>query len=128
MKKIKLFNLFPPFLFTSIFFPLFAFAQTPKPVCELIAKPKFQDLIGYVTCILVKYVFALIVALGTLAFMYGVFQYVISSDDEGKKEKGRQYMIWGIIGLTVMVSVWGLVTILGDTFNLNSGGIPQFGV
>lgn len=34
-------------------------------------------------------------------------------------------MIWGIIALTVMVSVWGLVAILGNTFNINTGFIPQ---
>ena len=52
-------------------------------------------------------------------FIWGVVQYVINSDEEAKKEKGKQFMIWGIIGLTVMVSVWGLVRIVGTTFNIN---------
>jgi hypothetical protein len=42
----------------------------------------------------------------------------LPGQEETKKEKAKQYMLWGIIGLTVMVSVWGLVNILGDTFDI----------
>jgi len=34
-------------------------------------------------------------------------------------------MLWGIIALAVMVSVWGLVKILGDTFNVNTTVLPK---
>ncbi len=79
---------------------------------------KLGDLLNYATCILVKSVVPLIIALAMAMFIWGVVQYVINSDEEAKKEKGKQFMIWGIIGLAVMVGVWGLVHILGDTFNI----------
>ena len=44
--------------------------------------------------------------------------YVINTQDEAKREKGKQFMIWGIIALTVMVCVWGLVSVLGNTFGI----------
>lgn len=34
-------------------------------------------------------------------------------------------MIWGIIALAVMLSVWGLVGILGSTFNIGTSVLPQ---
>ena len=35
-------------------------------------------------------------------------------------------MIWGIVALAVMLSVWGLVGILGSTFGLGTGSVlPQ---
>ena len=58
-------------------------------------------------------------------FVWGVVQYVINADEESKKSKGKQFMIWGIIALTVMVSVWGLVKIVGDTFGIDSTFIPE---
>ena len=58
-------------------------------------------------------------------FVWGVVQYVIKSDEEAKKQKGKQFMLWGLIALTVMVSVWGLVEILGTTFGINTSFIPQ---
>ncbi len=85
---------------------------------------KLGDLINYVTCLLVNSVIPLILALAVAMFVWGVVQYVINTDEEAKREKGKQFMIWGIIGLTVMVGVWGLVSILGSTFGIKDV-IPQ---
>jgi hypothetical protein len=57
----------------------------------------------------------IIIALALLAFLWGVFTFIRNADDEGKRAEGRQFMLWGIIGLAVMMSVWGLVQILTNT-------------
>jgi hypothetical protein len=93
--------------------------------CRLDNKPKLHNLLNYATCIINKSVIPLIFALALASFVFGVVQFVINSSDEAKKEKGRQFMIWGIIALSVMVSVWGLVAVLGNTFGVNTGFIPQ---
>lgn len=93
--------------------------------CNLIANPKFQDLLVYFRCIIFGSIIPLIFALAIASFIWGVVQYVINSDEEAKKEKGRDFMIWGIIALTVMVSMWGLVRVVGNTFNIDSKFIPQ---
>ena len=59
-----------------------------------------------------------LVVLGVVYFVWGVVSYVISGDEEAKK-KGRERMIYGIIGLVVIVAMWGLVGIVTKTFNLN---------
>jgi ABC-type thiamin/hydroxymethylpyrimidine transport system permease subunit len=56
-------------------------------------------------------------------FVWGVVQYVIASDEEAKKT-GRNRMIYGIIGLVVIVSMWGLVGIVRQTFGLDSAVVP----
>ncbi len=60
-----------------------------------------------------------LIALGVVYFVYGVITYVISSDEEAKKA-GRNRIIYGIIGLAVIVGVWGLVRIVTNTFGLNN--------
>jgi hypothetical protein len=95
------------------------------PGCDLGSKPKVQNVLNYATCIIGKSVIPLIFALATMMFVWGVVQFVINSDDEAKKSKGKQFMLWGIIALTVMVSVWGLVGILSSTFGVGTGFIPQ---
>ena len=52
-------------------------------------------------------------------FVIGVIQYVIASDEEAKTT-GRNRMIYGIIGLVVIVALWGLVRIVTNTFDLNT--------
>jgi hypothetical protein len=61
-----------------------------------------------------------LVALGVVYFVWGVISYVIASDEEAKSS-GRNRMIWGIIGLAVIIGLWGLVGILGNTFGINGG-------
>lgn len=55
----------------------------------------------------------MLVSLAVLLFLWGVLKYVFAKSD-GDKKDARNFMIWGIVGLFVMVSVWGLVRILGD--------------
>lgn len=93
--------------------------------CNLPNKAKIQDLFNYVSCIISKSIIPLIFTLAVAFFVWGVVQYMLASADEHKKEMGKQYMVWGIIALTVMVSVWGLVNLVGNTFGLDTGFIPQ---
>lgn len=74
---------------------------------------------------LLNAVIPVLIALGVVYFVWGVITYVISDDEEAKK-KGRDRIIYGIIGLAVIIAMWGLVSILTTTFNLqnsNSGSI-----
>ncbi len=78
----------------------------------------FKDLVNYTVCIISSAIIPFIFSLAFVMFLWGMTQFLMNSEEEAKREKGRQFMIWGIIALTVMVSVWGLVKVLGGTFNV----------
>ena len=63
----------------------------------------------------------ILIALAVVYFVWGVVSYVIASDEEAK-ETGRDRIIFGIIGLAVIIGMWGLVNLLGNTFGLNNSG------
>ena len=67
----------------------------------------------------------LLIALGVVFFVWGVISYVIAGDEEAKTA-GRDKMIYGIIGLVVIVGLWGLVRIVTNTFNINNTGNISF--
>ncbi len=73
-------------------------------------------------------------ALAFIVFLFGVFEtFIWGANSEEVREKGKNLMLWGLIGFFVMVSVWGLVNILTGTisFGNNSGptgGTPTAGV
>jgi hypothetical protein len=83
-----------------------------------------DKVIGFASCVLMKMVVPLLFSLATLTFIWGVYQYFINPDNETKREKGKGYMLWSLIGLFVMLSMWGIVAIFTDTFGL-SNAIPQ---
>ena len=88
-----------------------AFAGTPKDFKQLIND---NIISGIVAPIL-----PLLVGLAVVVFVYGVLTTMLSEGGE-KKEEGKQFMLWGIIGIFVMVSVWGLVNVLKETFGLTT--------
>ena len=77
------------------------------------------EILKYFTCTLQKYVVPLMLAIGLLLFIYGMFNFISSSDAEERAE-GRQFMIWGVVGFAVIFSVWGILTIFNQTFRLDN--------
>lgn len=89
------------------------------------ADSTFQKYISYITCTINGTIVPLIFALATLMFIWGAVNFfIINADDESKRTQGKQFMIWGIVSLAVMLSMWGLVNILGTTFGVNTTFLP----
>jgi uncharacterized membrane protein len=68
---------------------------------------------------LLNTIIPILITLGVVYFIWGVVSYVIAKEEEAKKA-GRDKMIYGLIGIVVIVSIWGLVSILKNTFNLQN--------
>lgn len=82
--------------------PMFAFAQVNTGgIMSLLNS--IQQIIGATIPVLI--------GLAVLAFSWGIVVYLFTGD----KEKGKHIMIWGVIAIFVMTSVWGLVGILRST-------------
>ncbi len=74
------------------------------------------SLINFFTCTLMDAIVPLLVAVAVVCFVYGIIQFFLFPDNEEKKKTGKTFMLWGIVTLFVMVSIWGLVGILSGTF------------
>ena len=77
-------------------------------------------LIQFATCFLTKTIVPLLFALAVAAFVYGVFDFIRASASGEETGEKKQFMVWGIIALAVMLSVWGLVSILQGTFHVGN--------
>lgn len=74
-----------------------------------------------------NYLVVLIIGMTVLVFMYGLMKYMFKGrESDSARTEGRKLMLWGIIGIFVMISVWGLVGILSNTLGHTSNAIPQF--
>ena len=55
-------------------------------------------------------------AVAFIVFLWGAFDtFIVGANNDEVKEKGKNLMLWGLIGFFVMVSIWGLVNILTGT-------------
>lgn len=98
--------------------PGLAHAQAPRTFGELVN----------VLVIILNNATAVLVILGLVVYFYGVSTNIMSFDSEKGKEKVKAYFFWGVIVLFVMVSIWGIIEILQNTFlgdNSYGAGLQQ---
>jgi len=60
-----------------------------------------------------------VVSLGFLYFMYGLFTFMREAQSGGNVSEGKNHMLYGIIGMFIMVSVWGIITIIANTIGVD---------
>ncbi len=64
-------------------------------------------------------------ALAFIVFLYGIVsKYIFSHGDETKVAEGHKLILWGIVAFVVMISLWGLVNVVANTFGLYGIGAP----
>ncbi len=117
---------------TSLLLPFFAFAVvgTPStstaPLCSSVqlSSATLGTMIMWASCTLIKLVVPFLFTLAVVGFIWGIITYYLNPTNEEKRKNGKTFMIWGIIALFVMISMWGLVGVLSNTFGVKTF-IPQ---
>ena len=63
-------------------------------------------------------VIPVLIALALVIFFWGLIQYIRTH----KAGKGKDVMIAGLVGLFIMVSVWGIIRIAQNTLGVSNSG------
>ena len=87
--------------------------------CSKIQFKSALDILIWLKCVIIVAIIPLIFAIALVVFLWGVFKFMSASDVKSKQE-GQKVIWWGILGLFVMVSVWGIIKILGTTLGIES--------
>lgn len=68
---------------------------------------------------LINPLIGILVGLALLAFFWGIAKFIFRvGGDEKAVAEGKRIMIWGLIALFVMISVWGIIKFMQDQFSL----------
>ena len=60
----------------------------------------------------------LMVAIALLVFLYGSFKFVLGAGDDAARTLGKKHMLWGLIGMLVMISAYAILQIALRTVGL----------
>lgn len=83
-----------------------------------VAYASVDTFVSHVNKLIINPLIILLFALAVIYFMYGVFQFVANSEDEEKRTTGKSHMLWGIIGIVVMMGVFTILNVIMATFNI----------
>lgn len=72
------------------------------------------------TSLFVDSIVPMLVAAAVVVFIWGMVEFIGNADNEDKRAKGKQLMLWGIIGFFVIVSIWGLVGLFTNFFGFGN--------
>jgi len=93
--------------------PLFASAQVNR----------LQDLLGTFQGLL-NAAIVLLITLAIVVFFWGLIAYLATEGAEGKA-KGLKIMLYGILAIFIMFSIYGIIRLLQKTFNVQDpSGVP----
>ena len=81
-----------------------------------------QGLIG-----LMNMLVSVLAALALVVFFIGLVRYIKDSAGTHGHEEGRERIVWSLIALFILFSIWGILALMSVTFfgssNLNGGSI-----
>ncbi len=99
--------------------PALVLAQTEAPIARTI-----DGLLNWIIYIASRALPLLILA-ALVLFLFGIVKrFFLGGKDGADRAEAGKFILWGIVALFVMVSVWGLVNLLKGSFNLDNNNIP----
>lgn len=75
------------------------------------------SLVNSINKVILNPFIVLIFAVALVVFIYGVVRYLLNPENESIRTESKSHMIWGVIGMFIMISVFGIMRII-----LNSVG------
>lgn len=70
----------------------------------------------------VRILVALTFLLALFFFAWGIVKLIVAAGDPEKVKEAKGYLLWGVIGLAVLASIFGLIQFLQSYFGIQPGG------
>lgn len=82
-----------------------------------------QSIIEKAVQVIINPIIQVLFVVATVVFVYGIFEFIRGAENPEVRKQGQQHMLWGIIGLAIMVSVFTIVDILLNTIGADTPAI-----
>jgi len=77
-------------------------------------------LLNKINEVIINPLILLLFALATVVFVWGIIGFLASTGSDDGREKGKRHMLWGLIGMVIMVSVYGIIRFALSTFGIET--------
>lgn len=99
-----------------------------NPFLPNIAYADFNSFLANVNKEIINPLILFLFALAVAYFLYGVLEFIWNGNNDEKKTVGKSHMLWGVIGITIMMGVWAILGIILNTFGIDKSEInPEQG-
>jgi uncharacterized membrane protein YidH (DUF202 family) len=74
--------------------------------------------ISKLVSLIIQPLVVLLLTAGVAYFIWGVAMFIMNADNAEERAKGTQHLMWGVLGIIIMVGVVGILKIATSTFNI----------
>lgn len=86
--------------------------------------PEVQTIVGKIVIEIINPIIGVIFAAALVYFLWGLLMFILNAGNETKRAEYKQHMLWGLIGLVVMLSAYALIEIGLRTFGVQNSDMP----
>ncbi|PIQ31318.1 MAG: hypothetical protein COW61_03950 [Candidatus Yonathbacteria bacterium CG17_big_fil_post_rev_8_21_14_2_50_46_19] len=78
-----------------------------------------DDTLKKINDIILNPIIVLFFAIALIVFMAGVLKYIKNADNEKARTEGGLHIVWGIVGMFIMIAVYGILHLVAKTFGID---------
>lgn len=82
-----------------------------------IAEASVQSVVGSINKVLINPLIILLFAVATVYFLYGLAEYFLKPDSKEVKETANSRITGGLIGMFIMIAVYGILNLYLNTID-----------
>jgi predicted cobalt transporter CbtA len=78
-----------------------------------------EEFADRLSAFIINTILALLFAVGFLVFVWGVVEFLAGQNGVGEgAQNGKRHMLWGLIGMFVMVAAYAILKMIANTLNV----------
>lgn len=77
------------------------------------------ELMKKINKFIINPIIVLVFGIALVMFIIGILQYVLNPASDEERDVGRRHILWGLFGMFIMVSVWGIMNIIINTLGVS---------
>ena len=100
-------------------------ALSATPMIAFAANPTAMDNVTPIAnqfLILLKVIVSIVFVIALIMFGWGIVKLITAGGDPTAVQTAKGYIIWGVVGMAVLASLFGLITFLQTYFGVGNGG------
>jgi uncharacterized membrane protein YbhN (UPF0104 family) len=84
------------------------------------APANLDDLIRNINSSIINPIIGVLFVFALVLFLWGTVKFIMNADNDTDREQGKNHMIWGLVGMFIMVSVVAIINMVLRTFGVST--------
>lgn len=77
-----------------------------------------NTLLNKIIEVILQPIVVLMFVVALVVFFWGIVQFISKSNTDDGREKGKRNIVWGVVGMFIMFSVYGIIHFILQTFGI----------